>query len=266
MVYNDKFIAVIKNNGKILRESNNNTIRLPFNSEYSLLLKNLESRRVQVGIDIDGQDVLFGNKLNISGNQEIELERFVKDFNTGNRFKFINKTKEIIDYRGDRIDDGIIRITFAFEKIFTYYQDHPTWIYSEQPWVLPVVPIQPHYSNMCGSSGSSGDVKFTSNVQTPVNSFHSNVVNESDVQPQTLEDEGITVPGKISKQQFSSTYSGTFINPKTIILRLKGFTSDNEYIKRPITVKTKITCVTCGRQNKSKNNFCYNCGTNLEIC
>ena len=107
MTYNQKLVAVVKVNGKVLRDTDD-VIRLPFGSEYEIYLKNLNSQRAVVNISIDGQDVLDGNRLVIDPNTEYALEGFMKDRKVRNKFKFINKTKEIADYRGDNVDDGII--------------------------------------------------------------------------------------------------------------------------------------------------------------
>ena len=40
MVYNEKLVASVKCNGKVLREDKD-TVYLPFGSEYSILLKNM---------------------------------------------------------------------------------------------------------------------------------------------------------------------------------------------------------------------------------
>jgi len=115
MVFRNNFVAVVKVNGKILRE-NKDIISLPFNSEYSILLKNLETKKALVKITVDNQDVLDGNSLIISPNSEMELEGFMKGMIARNKFKFIKKTKQISDFRGDKIDDGIIRIEYWFEQ------------------------------------------------------------------------------------------------------------------------------------------------------
>ena len=73
MMYQEKFIAVVKCNNKILREQNKCEVHLPFGSEYSLLFKNLDSRRVNVNVSIDGTDILFGRSLVIDANSEMEL-------------------------------------------------------------------------------------------------------------------------------------------------------------------------------------------------
>ena len=55
VAYQDNFAAVIKCDGIILREQDK-TVKLPFDSEYSILLKNLDSRRALVRIEIDGDN------------------------------------------------------------------------------------------------------------------------------------------------------------------------------------------------------------------
>ena len=49
MVYKSNFVAVVKTNGTILREKgeSNDEVYLPFGNEYSLLLKNKNSKRVR---------------------------------------------------------------------------------------------------------------------------------------------------------------------------------------------------------------------------
>jgi hypothetical protein len=133
-MYNSGIVAVVKVNGRILRESKDEVF-LPFNSEYSILLKNLESRKCLVNISIDSQDVLDGNSLIIDPNTESELKGFMNGNKVKNRFKFIQKTKEISEHRGDKIDDGIIRIEYRFEQFPTQKQVVITehWHYNYNP-------------------------------------------------------------------------------------------------------------------------------------
>ncbi len=115
MTYKDNFVAEVKCNGKILRIKDG-AVHLPFGSEYTLLLKNLNSRKASVKVHIDGQDVLGYNSLILEPNSSTELEGFLSGTVARNSFKFIQKTKEVQDHRGDKIDDGLIRVEFAFEK------------------------------------------------------------------------------------------------------------------------------------------------------
>ena len=101
--------------------------------------------------------------------------------------------------------------------------------------------------------GTSGDVSCFSNVSNC--SFSST----------PLSDEGITVRGSQINQNF--TYSHT--NPleeqsSVIVIRLRGVKSDGAVVEKPLTVKSKSKCPTCGKKNRSRNMFCWNCGTCLK--
>jgi hypothetical protein len=117
MMYANKLVASLKANGKILREFKD-TVYIPFGSEYSFLLKNLNTTRALVNVFIDGEDMTPGG-LVINAGQEINLERSIKGGNLfeGNRFKFIERTGAIEDGpRGVKLEDGLVRIEFQFEK------------------------------------------------------------------------------------------------------------------------------------------------------
>ena len=116
MVYAEKFVAVVKCAGKILRE-HDGVVSLPFGAEYSILLKNLSNRKALVKIEIDGREVTGGGLIipHTFGNV-VELERFVDndDLNKGYKFKFIQKTKDVQELRGDKVDDGLIKVEWWF--------------------------------------------------------------------------------------------------------------------------------------------------------
>jgi hypothetical protein len=243
MMYQEKFIAVVKCNGKILREQNQCEVHLPFGSEYSLLFKNLDSRRVSVNVSIDGTDILYGSSLVIDANSEGELERFLDKVTHGNKLKFIEKTEQISEHRGDRVDDGIIRIEYAFEKL-----EVPTWIYSSYPAVF----------DSCVGAIHNTTVNYCStNIKSPEIS-----INEVDMSMNA--DCGITVPGSESQQAFSYTLIGDLEDSKVLVFVLKGITQQGK-VTKPLSVKTKIKCTTCGSNHKSTMKFCSNCGTVLTI-
>jgi len=263
VVYKERFVTVIKCQGKILRE-NGDLVTLPFGSEYSLLLKNLESKRASVKIEIDGKDVLDGCALIIDPNSEIELERFVEKLDEGNRFKFIQKTKEIQDFRGDKIDDGIIRVEVTYEKNSFVQISCGGFRYRSNG-----VEYFGHPYSHTGDSESLRGFNYTSSNSSPTFSCSYDNIPvagniPSNVENDISEDEGITVKGSISNQKFKTTNIGELEDEShVIILRLKGTTSKNIQVQKPITVKTKIQCETCGRKWKSHIKYCGNCGTSL---
>jgi len=288
MTYKDQFVAEVKCRGKILRVKDD-AVHLPFGSEYSLYLKNLNSRRASVTISIDGQDVLDNQSLILEPNSSTELEGFLRGTTAKNRFKFINKTKEIQEHRGDKVDDGIIRVEFAYEKAqpirkviledhhhidhhhHHHHFDHYHWNYGN--WFTGDSTVK--YGSVGGSSGDQvrgmAESSFTMNNSKggePVQSaFYSNVSMDSlgvESLGQPLDDEGITVKGSECNQSFRYASIGELEQAEVIIIRLKGITGTSTPIQQPITVQTKLTCSTCGKVSTSAAKFCANCGTFLE--
>lgn len=269
MVYREQFVAVVKSNGRILREKNNNELFLPFGSEYSILLKNLNSQRASVNIHIDGTDILNGSSLILEPNTDFELEGFLEGSKVKNKFKFIQKTEEISEYRGDKIDDGLIRIEYAFEKknpitITTTHIHHD--YYHHTPWWLNSYTVHNDHTlyrssvkNFSSNIGATSDFNATMTSSAENVSCNLNYVQENS---KPLVDEGITVKGAETRQDFKTTYIGELEEANSIILKLIGF-KDNIKVSQPLTVKSKVKCETCGRKSKSSSKFCNNCGTAL---
>jgi len=236
MVYSNKFVVAVKLNGRVLRD-NNGVVRLPFGSDYSLLLKNKNSVRALVDVEIDGEDVLDGHSLIIGPNEATTLRGFMKGRKVRNKFRFIKKTKRISRYRGDRPDDGLIRVEFKFERpietqpiIVPKYKEYGEWPGTGSPFTYT------HYST---------NYTYTSNINV-----------------KGCNDNGITVPGAETSQDFVMGTIGV-LEPSShvIILQLKGRTSKGRKVKKPITTKTKLTCPTCGKKSRSSAKFCSRCGT-----
>lgn len=245
MMYNNNFVVVVKCDGKVLREHNKGTVYLPFGSEYSILIKNKDARRALVDIEVDGKSVLNGHKLIVGGNTAKEIKGFMRDMDKTNKFKFINKTKEIQNYRGDRIDDGLVRVAYQFEKqedqpvFINYGYDFNKFLCDNTKSLVP---------------DSTNDTLYGSSISFNC-SFNS----------APAADEGITVKGKKINQTYVHGNIGELERAiYTIILQLRGKTSRKQSVKKAITVKSKTVCETCGRKNKTTNKFCYNCGTCLE--
>jgi hypothetical protein len=270
MMYNSKLVASIKANGKVLREFKD-TVYVPFGSEYSILLKNLNTVRALINIYIDGDNIVPGG-LVLNAGQEIDLQRAIRNgnMNEGNKFKFIERTGKIEDHRGVKIEDGLIRVEFQFEKVYkrqdgihwnhTLIGGHdysPTWAVNNS-----VLRSRGHVhegvacSDLSYSATSMAVGSATLNVSAAAQSFNA--------APQT--ETGITVAGSKSEQKFNTVSSFTCEPEKNnIILKLLGETEDNKAIREPITVKAKPKCTTCGHTNKASSRFCSECGTALVI-
>jgi hypothetical protein len=246
MTYKKNFVAAIKVNGQILRESSDR-VELPFGSEYSILLKNLDTVRMQARISIDGKPAT--SWLVLGPRQDIEVERFVEDLNSGNRFKFIERTERVEQHRGIGVEDGLVRIEFKREKVYPInYSYNYNYNYNYSNLNQHALYSSPVYNTSAGSVGALRGANLCS-AQSTVSAVQN--------------DTGITVQGSLSDQKFVLVSNFQTEPEEVVILHLVGKTAD-KIVKVAKTVKRKIECDTCGKKNKSSAKFCIECGTGLE--
>lgn len=258
MVYSNKLVAVIKCDGRILRDEKD-LVKLPFGSEYSILIKNLSMERALVSVRIDNINVLNYNKIVIDANADHEIFGFMnKSGAITNKFKFIQKTEKIVEHRGDNIDDGFINISFQFEKpyippVVTYYPPKTeSWIYG------------PTGVSNCRDVNAVGIFSCQASHSGPLTSAAINYCCTDSIKNcEIQQDEGITVKGSQLNKQYENTFVRELYPEKhNIIIRLKGF-SNNAPIVSPVYTNTKLICDTCGKKCKSHMKFCPECGTSL---
>ena len=301
-MYNQKLVASIKSKGKVLREFKD-TVYIPFASEYSILLKNLNTVRAVVNVYIDGENAVPGG-LVIDPGRTVDLERWIKNGNLseGNKFKFVERTSAIENGpRGIKMEDGLIRIEYQFELPRPIINVAPTWTtttttWNSTPFYGSVYP-QGSTSEYKGvtdkftvtASGATSQVNVGgvlrgvdySKGQTTLNAASASInqycadngikaTSEVHDGAATMDwcanEVGITVPGSKSTQSFVTAHVGA-LDPTThsIVLKLVGDLGHNKPVDQPVTVKHKPKCVTCGKQNKHNAKFCSECGTALEI-
>lgn len=273
-MYESKFAAAIKVNGKVLREFNKDTVYIPFGSEYSILLKNLNITRAVVNVFIDGEDMVPGGIV-LNAGQEVDLERSVKNGNLqqGNRFKFIERTGTVEQHRGVKLEDGLVRVEFQFEQPPRPFSWNSTTIggqiypqggfYKSSPsynvnGVLRSVDFSSNGATMQAQAASAIDHYCADNGIRSMSEVHDG----SATMDWCANDVGITVPGSRSDQKFVTAYVGALEATKhSMVFKLLG----GEAVKQAVTVKHKLRCETCGKQNKATAKFCVECGTHLTI-
>jgi len=332
-MYSNKLAVAIKTNGQVLREYGDK-VYVKFNSEYSILIKNLHTTRAVVNVFIDGVNQTPSG-LVIDAGRECDFERSLLNgsLTAGNKFKFIERTAGIEQHRGVQLEDGLVKIEYQFEAAMQYRtttntflvhdhyynglkvgtSNHPlnvdkSWLSASGSSVNAYnSSIATSHSSFRGMSGGGGgqptggmgggggpapegvynvggiarsaDVskngQFTGAVASAavnqyckdngINSF-TGEVHEGCATMDLYNDTGITVSGSKSTQKFATTTMGTMDPDKfSMVIKLLGETPDNKPVLKPVTVKSKPKCVTCGTQNKATAHFCTKCGTALEI-
>lgn len=289
-MYQEKFVTAVLVAGKVLRE-HKDTVYLPFGQDFALRFKNLNSVRALVRVSIDGQDATEGTSgLVVPANDTVNLERFIKNGNLaeGNKFKFIERTSKIESgSRGVRLDDGLVRVEFEFERQpakvedtirqmqiyktyvhdYKYYQPYPRPL---EFWCSTSTQVYPAQN---GGGTGSGDLLSrrlsASTTEDLLNrKLGATATASSDdglLMNTYANDVGITVPGGLSEQKFEQgAWFPTDGQKHVMILKLLGTHGEIE-VTKPVTVKMKQKCSTCGHVNKSGMKFCGECGTALQL-
>lgn len=270
MMYRENFVAVIKCNGSVLRETNG-CVRLPFGSQYSVLLKNLDSRKAVVDVSVDGDNVCGNDRIIVPPNDSVELKGKMRGGKVRHKFKFIERTKEISNYRGSRADDGLIRVEYWFEQRYREPEPYPAplpWLWYNDTYPVKAERCDGPFSDFSdikysGFDNSGTSVMYSCSLGNSTNFNNSQKIKSSKRAPKT--DIGITVQGSKTKQNFVNGYTKTLESQSSVIvIQLKGKTKQGGKLRKEITTRTKLRCPTCGRRSKSYAKWCHNCGTNLE--
>lgn len=294
--------------GKFFKEKAGK-VYIPYGEEYVLYVKNLHSERAVVKFDIDGKDP-WDERFVIKPNETIE----VKGDKANKAFRFIKKTQKISDHRGDRIDDGILRIEFQFEKALPeiktvitttehhhhdYYHPHyyrPIWwgrrlgdYYGAGGGCLRSIGIN-NLGGSAVSSSSSGtfndtttllnanNVTFTASVGPSAYAASSGETFDGAVacasagyanagthtEPEVAES-GITVAGQNVQQDYHYVQTRELeTTVHSMVLELYGLTETEKPVTLQDHSRAKKKCPTCGSMNKPLDNFCSECGTNIQ--
>lgn len=293
-MHKQNFVMAVKVGGKVLREFDN-SVYIPFGSEYSILLKNVSNRKAKVTVFIDGQDALDGTALIIDARSDVDLKRFIKNgnFEHGNSFKFIEKTSKIEQHRGNKAEDGLITIHYEFEQEMNLqgslgkfgsdryrgisdYGYKPSVYYSSNTSIydptsqqedfyfdsLSAAPMAAASMSFSVDSGSE-EVKCSSKTLRSRCMTKPAVTQNASLPQNTA---GITAPGSISDQKFgaASWLWGDGVK-HTMTLELKGAVDEQVLVTKEVTVTRLKRCSMCGTNVRQVAKFCHECGSSVEI-
>lgn len=227
MAYLNNYVVSIIHKGKPQREFGSNgerTVELPFNTEYSIRLKNSTNSRALVDISIDGMSIFSGDKKLILGaRQSVDLERFVDSLSEGKKFMFVNKFMAELSGHSDPTtkEFGLISVDFTPEQELNLGLISRTPYYGGQHYdpILRggAMGIAVNGAMALPDSQFSCQANISSIAGTTSGSGMQNITTKGVV--------GGTVEGSDSKQEFGENKSyiaWNHIGKTTISLRLKG--------------------------------------------
>ena len=110
-MYKNKIALSLKHKNIPLVEEKE-TFFIPFNTEYSIYLKNMSTEIALISVFVNGRDVSPGEKIRILPKCSATIEKF-KD--TDHRFVFKEKTKAFQEARLSNDEDGLIRLEVDFD-------------------------------------------------------------------------------------------------------------------------------------------------------
>lgn len=119
MAYQNNFVVSIIVNSKPVREYNEEGTRvchIPFDSEFTIRLKNKSRKRAQVKVRIDGTDVTSAGKIILEPQETRDLDRF----EGGRRFKFISLAPDPTEKPNE-----LISVDFWPELLASFFVSSP---------------------------------------------------------------------------------------------------------------------------------------------
>jgi hypothetical protein len=271
-MYSKNFVVAILHNGKFCEESKDGIVALPFGSEYTIRLRNKNSRRAVAFVYIDEENVTGGGIV-VDANNYIDLERSTTK---AVKFKFVSaKSGEAIDAgKNNRTDgsNGVIRVEWKLEKEKPAI---PTYIPVPYPYPVPYPrpKFRPYYGTPrstyvkggpCGQSMSGSPdalLSFDASASAPSMPTNYSECNTSAAQRENLK-EGCTVEGSYSHQTFYKVNIDLEDGPGVVIrIVLRGYTED----KAPAVLhEAGPFCVNCGSRTGKRAKFCSKCGTKIQ--
>lgn len=251
MAYDNGYVVSIIHDGSPVREIGRK-VRLPFNSEYKIRLKNKTNLRAKARVFIDGRKVSNLGDFILNPNQTMDLERFLDhSLNKGNKFKFVPLSDSRVNDPTDS-ENGIVKVEFYKEIDYSWN------IIDDRRNFNKVKNISPSY---CGYSGKGTAADGSFNFTTTNGKISSHSLNAVNLFNSPLPaSAGATVEGGNSNQGFAiGDFFLTEEIPTVVSLKIEGLEKYNLPVKSK-KMKTRF-CSYCGRRrSKMVDKFCPRCG------
>jgi hypothetical protein len=252
-MYKNDIVVLVKVGGQPLRETAGKFVHLPFNSEYTIELKNDSWRRAIVSVKIDGTSVLGVGELVIPAHTTIPLERFVtgENLSGGKRFKFVPLTDSKVQDPSSS-ENGLAEIEVWFEKVPSCVTT-TTWIPfsgTQTPWIHDTT------TTSCNTTPQFASGELYSKRRMVANNNASCNFQQVHFLPDST---GATVEGSHSSQVFTKTTFGEKEYPSTVFkFWLRG-------VAEAVVSTDKLYCTQCGKKTRFDYKYCPRCGTPVQI-
>lgn len=294
-MYKNKIACAIKHKNVPLVESKD-TVFLPFNTEYSIYLKNMADTIAYITVYVNGRDINPGKKIKLDPKCSSTVEKFQ---DTNHKFVFKEKSIPLQLVRNNQDEDSLIRIEVAFQvksyvnkgifdKLEDMHKTNPFHIPS--PGIVPTPGINP-MSPYCGDRHYhlDGSPEIYSDNITLANGIKENSIlnkdlayvpimnmaasqlssstlgsslNHTSIEETKSNKIGFTAPGKIKEEkddvQFYNGCNYEVDEKFSFIIKLE------ESTEPIITKKKKKICPSCKTKFKEAYFFCHFDGTVLD--
>lgn len=258
-MYKNQIIVLIKKDGNPLRETDGKYVYLPFDSEYSIEIKNSSFRRAIASIKIDGTDIFGGNEVIIPAGQSVDIERFITDgdLGKGKKLKFVPLSNAKVSDPSSP-ENGLLEVEVWYEKLpimwgnitttATYPEGLP-WYYSNSGGTVPLG--RTVRASGVSNRGADSSVNYCASIGATTGAYF---------KPDSAH-AGATVEGGQSNQSFGTASFGQKDYPSTIFkVWLRGVNVSQEVVSGD-----KVYCVSCGKKVRFDYKFCPRCGAPVQI-
>lgn len=254
-------------------------VQIPFGTEYSVLIKNLNNKPINVKMFIDGKLNGIEKGFLVKEKESISINSFLDPSfrslnNTCNALKFINKSPELNSRRTENIEDSLLRFEVELlEEIHNNLsaKDFKDFLKDMKPYDMHEKPqgtrdskpfgLEPYYPGIDTIKEHPLLRKNKSDLNEHPFLYQVGDLNSTNIfnkQPMELFSnnvslEGITVPGKKVEQSQLEIINLIKYKVKESICFVFKLVGTNEVI---IEKKEKKTCVVCNKKYKPRYNYC----------
>jgi hypothetical protein len=269
-MYQNRFVVAVRVNNSVVAEQEPGKVLVPFGTEYSIFLKNLNNRRALAQVTIDGADVSGGQRFIVPANGYIDVTRFITNgnLNQGNSFKFLKHTSGTKEHRGVRSDDGLIRVEFWLEQVPQYAFNTVYPVQPQYDWISKGVKLGepltgyssgPDFGLLYNSVGTASSKSEMRSMEATA-ALSANCVGFAAA---AAAEPGFTAPGSVNNQQFATgAWFATETQSEVIVLQLVGEVAQAP-VQKVVPARSAPKCSSCGRRNRASSKFCSECGTSL---